>query len=130
MKKLILVGIILFGLSLFGQNSQKEIDTTFISGSQKTIIYKDGSQHISLVKFNYAPSKTNTSKRGYDTPQDEIEVLKQYIKSIETKVAFVKTDPIENPKANKNGWYSEMNKFIDESKARISLLEMRINNKN
>lgn len=62
-----------------------------------------------------------------EEPVRDIAYWNNYINSVESKVATVKADPVENEKALKSGWYEDMQKNIDHARAEIQKLKVKAN---
>ena len=67
--------------------------------------------------------KSNVTTQKKMTAQEEIDYCNSQIEAINTKEAWIRQNPEELEKANKNGWFINADKNRDELRKRITELK-------
>lgn len=70
------------------------------------------------------------TRRAEKTPSERIKEIDAFIESIDTKIAYVKEDPIEIKRAEEENWFEKMETLKKELRTEKELLEKDLMKKN
>lgn len=110
---LLFVNVLLF----INFTAQKTLTTTQLKSihSEKSL-----DQNIQISTFKVNEEKLATKNT---TPSKTINYYNDYITAIETKIAYMQSNPEENEKAIVSGWYKTMNTYLLTAKKERELLK-------
>tara|TARA_R100000951_G_scaffold112485_2_gene112906 strand:+ start:223 stop:612 length:390 start_codon:yes stop_codon:yes gene_type:complete len=112
-KTFILLGIILFSFSSFGQNN----DNNSTSNNVKTIKQAKSESNpteLKTIKENKPQTISIGERRKVLTTQEKIEAIESHIEAIDTKVAHVNADDELKEKATQENWFDKMQTIREE----------------
>lgn len=112
MKTILLIVVLLFCSTIYTQSKEKAVvlkSEVKVISSQSSTYYIDSAM---LAKKDQPTIDTEKTVAYYDN----------YIQAIEIKINAIQADPIQAAEAEKNGWFIQMNGYLEKARNERSVL--------
>ncbi len=92
--------------------------------SEKTIVQKSDVRFVNSQSATFQIDSVMLSKKNQPQVDTEktVEYYDDYIKALEIKIAYVKADANLTSEAEKNGWFVQMDSYLNKAKLERSAL--------